>query len=146
MVMQQGDIRFSWGKSGLLPQEEKLAVESKFKKLKIGIPRDNEQYETRVPLTPEAVEILVNEGHDVYIETCAGKAAHYLDKDYSERGGFVVQDRSAIFQCDIVLKVAPLTPEEIEGLRGQQTIISSLILNTQTLAYFQKLMEKKQRP
>jgi len=143
MVMQQGDIRFSWGKSGLLPQEEKLAVESKFKKLKIGIPRDNEQYETRVPLTPEAVEILVNEGHDVYIETCAGKAAHYLDKDYSERGGFVVQDRSAIFQCDIVLKVAPLSPEEIEGLRGQQTIISSLILNTQTLAYFQKLMEKK---
>jgi len=143
MGMQQGSIRFSWGKSGLLPQEEKLAVESKFRKLRIGIPRDNEQLETRVPLTPEAVEILVNEGHDVLIETGAGKAANYLDKDYSERGGFVVQDKTAIFQCDIVLKVAPITLEEMESLHGQQTIISSLLLSTQTTAYFQKLIEKK---
>ncbi|MCX7986387.1 MAG: alanine dehydrogenase [Bacteroidales bacterium] len=143
MGIQHGNIGFSWGKSGLLPQEEKLAIENKFKKLRIGIPRDNELTETRVPLTPEAVEILVNEGHDVLIESCAGKSANYLDKDYSERGGFIVQDKHSIYQCDIILKVAPISLEEADILRGQQTIISSLIINTQTATYFHKLAEKK---
>ncbi len=143
MGTQQENIRFSWGKSGLLPQEEKLAIDNKFKKLLIGIPCDKELQETRVPLTPEAVEILVNEGHEVIIESNAGKNAHYLDKDYSERGGFIVKDKNTIFQSDIILKVAPLTIDEIELLKGQQTIISSLVLNIQSIAFFHKLMEKK---
>jgi alanine dehydrogenase len=143
MSTQQNSIRFSFGKSGLLPQEEKLAVGNKFRKLSIGIPKENEQIETRIPLTPEAVEILVNNGHDVFIESNAGKVASYSDKNYSDRGGFIVHDRKAIYQADIILKVSPPALEEIELMKGQQTLLSSLVLNIQTIQYFQKLIEKK---
>ncbi|HEX2395967.1 MAG TPA: hypothetical protein VHI78_11525, partial [Bacteroidales bacterium] len=44
---------------GFLPQEEMVAMGKKFKKLTIGIPREKQQIEQRVSLTPEAVEVLV---------------------------------------------------------------------------------------
>jgi alanine dehydrogenase len=131
------------GKSGLLPQEEMLELGKKQKKLIIGLPKENEVIESRVSLTPEAVELLVNNGHEVLIESNAGKAANYSDKDYSERGGFILSDKKSIYQAEIILKVAPLTLEEIGLLRGQQTIISSLLLINQTEDYIKNLMAQK---
>ena len=72
-----------------MPQEEMLEVGNKEKHLKIGIPSENHEIESRVPLTPEAVEILTGHGHEVWLESGAGKAANYLDTDYSERGGII---------------------------------------------------------
>lgn len=93
MCAQHSTIRFAFGKGGLLPQEEMLEVSKKQKKLIIGLPKENELIENRVTLTPEAVEILVSNGHEVIIETNSGKAANYSDNDYSERGGFIVKEK-----------------------------------------------------
>ena len=89
MTAQHSSLRFAFGKTGLLPQEEMLEVGKKQKKLIIGIPCEEEGIESRVPLTPEAVELLVNNGHEVIIGSNAGKRANYSDTDYSERGGFI---------------------------------------------------------
>ncbi len=70
-----------------MPQEEMLEVENKQKQLLIGIPSEDPIHESRVPLTPEAVEILTGYGHEVMLESGAGKSANYSDTDYSERGG-----------------------------------------------------------
>ena len=121
-------LRFAFGKEGLLPQEEMLEVGRKQKSFVIGIPKEHHEAETRVALTPEAVELLVNYGHEIIIESNAGAAANYSDTDYSERGGYVVHDKKSVFQADIILKVASLTLEEISWLKGQQTIFSSLLL------------------
>ena len=118
MSAQSTSLRFAFGKGGLLPQEEMLDVSKKQKKLIIGIPKEDESIESRVPLTPEAIELLVNNGHEVIIESNSGNTANYTDNDYSERGGFIVKDRKSVFQADIILKVSPLTLEEIEYLRG----------------------------
>jgi len=71
---------------GLLVQEERLEYGKKNKKLIIGIPKEADPTESRIPLTPEAVEMLVNQGHEIIIEKDAGDRANYCDKDYSEKG------------------------------------------------------------
>ena len=136
-------IRFSLGKEGLLVQEEKLEVQTQKKKLVIGIPRELDKIESRVSLTPEAVEVLVANGDEIIIEDDAGKAANYSNNDYSERGGRIVQNRAEVFQADIILKVAPLTLEEIKLFKGKQLVISSFHLNSQTEEYVNSLMQLK---
>ncbi len=136
-------IRFSLSKESLMPQEEVLETTLKRRSLSIGIPRESDPYENRVSLTPEAVEILVNEGHQVILEHDAGKQASYTDHDYSECGAMIVDTVKEVLQADLVLKVSPLTFEEASMLKGGQTIISSLHLTNHTEKYIRKLMQKK---
>jgi alanine dehydrogenase len=73
---------FSISKSiGLMPQEERLELGRKKSSLFIGIPKETSFQENRIPLVPDAVALLVNNGHEVVIETNAGKAANFQDKD-----------------------------------------------------------------
>ena len=46
-------------REGLMPREEMLEVVKKQFQLVIGMPRESDPHENRVPLTPEAVEIMV---------------------------------------------------------------------------------------
>lgn len=131
------------GKTGLFPQEEMLEVGKKQGKLIIGIPKESDKFENRVTLTPEAVELLVNNGHKVIIQSNAGKSANYFDKDYSENGGLIVENPASVYQADIVLKVAPMTLEEIDMMPGNQTIITSFFFNECTRTNIEKMMQKK---
>lgn len=136
---------FNIHKEGLMPQEEMLEVENKRKSLKIGIPSENHQVESRVTLTPEAVEILTGYGHEVMLESGAGKAANYLDTDYSERGGFICENRQDVFGgCDIILKISPPTEEEIGWMKERQVLLSSFQVFTHCNdKYIRSLMRKK---
>jgi len=134
---------FSLEKAGIFPQEEMLEVGRKHNKLVIGIPRDNHKIEQRVALTPEAVEVLVNQGHEVIIESGAGQAANYQDHEYSENGGFIVREKDQVYQCDVIIRISPLTEEEIDHLKGDQIIFTNINLPQQNAEYIQKLMQKK---
>ncbi len=69
------------------PQESMLEVKNKKNKLYIGIPKEvSFLSRNRIPLTPLSVALLVNNGHEVMLESNAGKAAKFSDKDYSEQG------------------------------------------------------------
>ncbi len=125
-----------------MPQEEMLEVGRKKASISIGIPREGSKTESRVPLTPEAVELLVNNGHQVLVEENAGKEASYLDTDYSECGG-MISKRGEVFRSDIILKVAPLTEEEMDLLKGNQAVISSLHIASQQESAIRKLMGKR---
>ncbi|HDR89489.1 MAG TPA: alanine dehydrogenase [Bacteroidetes bacterium] len=133
---------FSLGNSRLMPQEEMLEVGKKKASMSIGIPRESNRHESRVPVTPEAVELLVNNGHQVLIEENAGKEASYLNTDYSECGG-TISKREEVFRADVILKVAPLTTEESELLNGNQVVISALHLPGQKESYIRKLIAKR---
>jgi alanine dehydrogenase len=126
-----------------MPQEEMLAVENKQKSIVIGIPKENQDIESRVPLTPEAIEILVNNGHEIIIEKGAGEGANYADNDYSECGGCIVKDRKEVFAADVLIKVAPFSLEDVDAMKGNQVVISSLHLNGNTKEYIKKLIKKK---
>jgi len=130
-------------KTMLLPKEEMLEVQRKEKKIVIGIPSDISKVEYRVPLTPQAVDLLVSYGHEIYIEAGAGRLASYSDQEYTEAGAVMVEKKEELFQCDIILRVAPFNSEEIELLRGNQVIISNLQIQSHCRETIDMLMQKK---
>jgi alanine dehydrogenase len=112
------------------PQESMLEVKSKKNKLYIGIPKETSFQENRIPLTPLSVALLVNNGHEVMLESNAGKAAKFLDKDYSEQGAQIVFDTKKVYEADIIIKIAPPTLEEIGMMKPGQILISALQVST----------------
>jgi len=127
----------------LLPQEEMLEVRRKKGSLYIGIPKETSFQEKRVALVPEAVSLLVSNGHRVKIESMSGALSNFSDTEYSEAGAEICHDPAEIFKCDIIFKVAPPTEEEVEMMSGNQTLISALQISVQPKEILQKLMQKK---
>jgi alanine dehydrogenase len=112
------------------PQESMLEVKNKKNKLYIGIPKEVSFQENRIPLTPLSVALLVNNGHDVMLESNAGQAANFSDNNYSEQGAQIVYDTKKVYEADIIIKVAPPTMEEIEMMKPGQLLISALQVST----------------
>ena len=133
-LMQQGS---------LMPKEEMLEVLRKKGALFIGIPKETSFQEKRVALVPEAVGLLVANGHRVRIEAKAGEGANFTDNEYSEAGAEICVDKHDIYKCDIICKVAPPSEDEVNMMSGNQTFISALQLATQPKEILQKLIEKK---
>ena len=127
----------------MLPQEEMVRVEKKNSSIFIGIPKETSLQERRVPLVPQDVELLVNNGHEVVIESKAGEKANFSDNAYSEAGAQIAYDIKEVYKADIILKVEPLSYDEIELLQRGQTIISALQLTVQPKNFLKKLIEKK---
>lgn len=132
-----------FSKEELIPQPEKLEVQKQKGELFIGVPKESYLGEKRVCLTPDAVSALCNHGHKILVETGAGENSSFTDKEYSDAGAKISYDAKATFQCNIVLKVAPPTKEEIEYLNPNAILISSLQLKTQNKKYFEALAKKK---
>jgi alanine dehydrogenase len=124
-------------------QESMLAVETRKRKLFIGLPRETSLQENRIGLTPEAVQHLVNEGHEVIIEAGAGEPSKYADHAYSEAGAQIAYSAEEVFKADVLLKVAPPTLDEIELLHPNQTLISALQMGSMTQEYIAALARKK---
>jgi alanine dehydrogenase len=129
--------------TALVPQEEMLDIQKHNKKLTIGIPKESDRFENRVCLTPEAVEILTNQGHTVFFENGAGARADYSDLQYSEKGAQIVRSAKEVYQSEVILKVAPPTEVEIEMMSMQQLLFSSLHLTTQTTERIQSMLKKR---
>ncbi len=127
----------------LQPQEAMLGVGAKKNRLYIGIPKESSFQENRIPLTPLSVAVLVNNDHEVVIESGAGLAANFTDQNYSEQGARIVYDKSEVYKADIIIKIAPPTPEEIALMKTGQILFSALQMSTLKLEYIQALMAKK---
>src|ERR1700750_580389 len=108
------------------PQESMLEVKSKKNKLYIGIPKEVSFQENRIPLTPLSVALLINNGHEVMLESNAGQAANFHDKDYSEQGATIVYDTKQVYEANIIIKIAPPTLAEIDMMKTHQILISTL--------------------
>ena len=127
----------------LYPQE-KLAKESKdLKSFFIGIPKEIAFQENRISLTPEAVQLVVNNGHRVWIETGAGNNAKFSDREYSDAGAKIVKSPNEVYSADILLKIEPPTMGEIKLMKPGQTVISALQIGNQTKEFVQALLNKR---
>jgi len=134
---------FSIRQQQLFPQEEMLEVKKKRKKLVIGIPKEDWEYENRISLTPQAVRLLSDLGHKILFETGAGTGSNFNDLDYSEAGAEIVSDQKRIFQSEIVLKISPFKKKEIGLLEDNQTVISALHFSSQTKEQIYGLIKKR---
>ena len=125
------------------PKEEPAMIGTRRNKLFIGIPKDGSNLDKRVPLTPSAVSVLVNNGHRVLIESKAGEASRFKDTDFSEAGAEITLDRKQVYEAEIILKVSPPPMEEVKMMRPNQVLISPLQLSTVKTEYIQELIKRK---
>ena len=123
--------------------EETLDIKPKGAQLHIGIPKETAFQENRIALTPDAVSVLVSNGHHVTIEHNAGEAAHFADKDYSEAGAKIVYEREEVYKAPILVKSAPVIDEDIPLLQFNQMIVSPIHLSILKAELLQKMMEKR---
>ena len=127
----------------LYPQEALLKTSTEKKSLFIGIPKEIAMQENRVSLSPEAVDLLVANGHQVTVETCAGLKAKFSDREYSEAGAKIVYTAEEVYKSDIILKIEPPTMEEIGFMQNGKTLISALQIGNQTAEFIHALNKKK---
>ncbi|MEN4759859.1 MULTISPECIES: alanine dehydrogenase [unclassified Chryseobacterium] len=127
----------------LIPKAEKLDVVKKGKQFSIGIPKETCLNERRTCITPDAVQVLVEHGHEIIIESGAGQGSFFTDLQYSESGARITNDPKEAFGQDLILKINPPTEEEIDYMKPNTYLVSALQINLRDKDYFLKLAEKK---
>lgn len=127
----------------LMPKEEKLEVVKNAKKFTIGVPKETCLQERRTCITPDAVQVLTDFGHEIIIEEGAGNGSFFTDLQYANAGARIVKNAKEAFGQDVVLKINPPTEEEITYLKPNAYLISALQINLRDKDYFQKLAEQK---
>ena len=95
--------------------------------MKIAVPRETAEGETRVAATPQTVKAMVDDGNQVIVEAGAGEASSIPDEAYREAGAEIVPDAGALYsQAEMVLRVGRPSDEEAQMLRGGMVLIGTL--------------------
>jgi alanine dehydrogenase len=134
----------TFGQRGLFPREEMLETGRKKQQIIIGIPKELNRFESRIALSPQGVEMLVDNGHVVLVESGAGDEANYSDKDFAESGAVIMRSAKEIFsQSDVILKISAPSEVEIEMMHGDQLIMSYVSPYYQSRERIVKMLEKR---
>ena len=95
----------------------------------IGVPNEVKTGEYRVGMVPSSVLELVNDGHEVFVETKAGNGIGLNDEVYKQHGAKILSTPEDIFaQADLIVKVKELQPSEYSLLREGQILFAFLHL------------------
>jgi alanine dehydrogenase len=97
--------------------------------MKIGIPKETKSKEYRVGIIPSGVRLLVESGHEVYIQKDAGEKSGFHDDTYHQAGATLLEDAKEIFDiCEMIIKVKEPQPEEYDLLKQGQILFTYLHL------------------
>ena len=112
--------------------------------MRIGIPKETYQGEKRIALAPQGVDTLVKAGHSVFIETNAGVESHFTDEEYRKVGANIVYNPEEAYQrAEMLVKIAPLSENEIDLLEEEQIVFSFQHLAIGKRNQIEKLLKKK---
>ncbi|WP_068107837.1 NAD(P) transhydrogenase subunit alpha [Nocardioides dokdonensis] len=98
--------------------------------MRIAVVRETREAEARVAMVPELVARLTALGHEVVVETDAGRAALIEDTEYAEAGATVVAD--PLPDAELVLSVQPLDRESARRLPEGAVTVSFLPTGLET--------------
>ncbi|MDH5753078.1 MAG: Re/Si-specific NAD(P)(+) transhydrogenase subunit alpha, partial [Deltaproteobacteria bacterium] len=108
--------------------------------MKVGIPKEIADGETRVALIPETVKKLCGAGMEVLVEKGAGDASSLADDLYEKAGAKIVTDAKKLFaEADLVLKVQP----PLTGEAKQTDEVKALKEGAVIIAFMQPFQNKK---
>ena len=111
--------------------------------MKIGIPKETKSKEYRVGIIPSGVRLLVESGHEVYIQKDAGEKSGFHDDTYQQAGATLLEDAKEIFEiCEMIVKVKEPQPEEYDLLKPGQILFTFLHL-APNKKLTEMLLEKK---
>ncbi len=129
--------------SWVVPAEMPVRTKKSKKNLRIGVPKESYFFENRVALTPEAVGVMVANGHEVYVQKGAGEPSSYPDGAYNKAGAHIVYSLADVYsKAETIVKIAPLSSEELDMLRPQQALISAVNLGSLTPHHLKTLIRK----
>jgi alanine dehydrogenase len=110
----------------------------------ITVAKEQESLETRVILTPGAVQRLVEKGHGVSVERGAGECANFTDEEYVRAGAQILFGEDEAFgRGEIVLKIGCPTPQELDLTHPGQTIMGLHHWAVAPREAFQALLERQ---
>lgn len=90
----------------------------------IAVPKEILPGENRVALIPSSISALTKAGLEVLIESDAGAGCFYGDSAYEAAGARIAENTTALYEvADIILKVRPPEPGEVDGLKDGTTLI-----------------------
>jgi NAD(P) transhydrogenase subunit alpha len=93
--------------------------------MRISVPKEIKSGEKRVALVPDIISKLTKAGLEVVIESGAGAAAEYSDKQFSDAGA-QIKSGEVLTNSDVILSVQPLNPAQIKSLKKGAITISFL--------------------
>src|SRR5579864_1360641 len=101
--------------------------------MQIGVPKEMAEHERRVALVPDVVRKLLTPSGDeqtppnaVLVQAGAGAGALIPDAHYEEAGASLAQGPDEVYGCQMVVKVAPPSAEEIGRLRERTVLVGFL--------------------
>ncbi len=93
--------------------------------MRIGVPREIKSNEHRISLRPAGAELLVQDGHEVWVERHAGKGSGFPDEQFESAGARIVDEAQEIWAgSDMIVKVKEPIPLEYPRMREGQTIFT----------------------
>jgi alanine dehydrogenase len=97
--------------------------------MKIGVPREIKNGETRVAMTPTLCRRCVKLGAEVLVEKEAGVTSGFLDADYRKAGAQIVHTAAEAWgEADLVVKVKEPQASEFKYFRPDLTLFTYLHL------------------
>jgi len=93
--------------------------------MKIGVPKEIKNNESRVALTPGGVQALLKNGHSVYVETNAGMNSGFNDEAYQHAGAQILNTPKEVFDiADMIMKVKEPIAQEYDLIRPDQLLFT----------------------
>jgi NAD(P) transhydrogenase subunit alpha len=95
--------------------------------MKIAVPRETAEGESRVALTPQAVGQITADGNEVIVQAGAGEASFIPDAAYRDAGATIAADAAALYRdAGMMLRVGRPSDAEIKQLRAGTVVIGTL--------------------
>lgn len=94
----------------------------------IGIPKEVKNNEFRVGATPSLVRLLVNAGHELFVQTHAGDKIGYTDQMFESAGAKIVRTLEDVYRAEMIIKVKEPQESEYPLLREGQILFCYLHL------------------
>jgi alanine dehydrogenase len=95
--------------------------------MRIGIPAELPDLETRVALVPAACAELAGAGHEVIVEHGAGSASGHSDRQYIEARATIASSRADLYAAaELIVKVRAPGAEELGHLGAHQVLVCHL--------------------
>src|SRR5699024_6885437 len=99
--------------------------------MKIGIPKELLNNESRVALTPSGVYTLAQEGHTVTVESEACLGSGFTADEYAKIGAYIVSTQKEAWASDMIMKVKEPIPSQYDFLKEDQIIFTYFHLASQ---------------
>ena len=108
-----------------LPPEKRCLTFKQTRIMRIGIPKEIKNNESRVGMTPAGVAELIRHGHEVMVQHTAGENSGFSDAEYENVGARILPDIESVYrEAEMIVKVKEPIKQEYKLIRKDQLVFT----------------------